>query len=274
MLNTSSHLFAAIALTAMAFIIHVAIRTENNTKALDLARFYTMTRERGDVSAARALLDGEDRWLSEGCRSALNTTTYAGCAKERRDLRDAILANMKCFAYSSQVCNYLRNLTSALVQNRTYGATTYYVGRALRGTVPGQGTLTYRQLLQNAVDNAPLLFHNSFRAAQADDFYVAHTALYTLVACTILANLLVHFFDQYPMSWTQRLLVRLLVFLALTLIPTIVFLASAGGSSFVLFVGIWVPAVVILLYFEAFLDATVARPWCVPFFPASSCHFF
>jgi hypothetical protein len=71
-----------------------------------------------------------------------------------------------------------------------------------------------------------------------------------------------------------RLLVRLLVFLALTLIPTIVFLASAGGSTIVLLVGIWVPAVVILLYFEAFLDATVARPWCVPFFPASSCHFF
>jgi hypothetical protein len=261
MLNTSSHIFATIALTAMAFIIHVSIRNDNNTKALDLARFYTMTREKGDVSSARALLDGEDKWLTTQCKQALNTTTLAGCAQSRRELRDGILSFMKCFAYSSQVCNYLRNITSALVQNRTYGGTTYYVGKALAGTVPGQGTLTYRQLLQNAVDNAPLLFHNSFRAAQADDFYVARTALYTLVSCTILANLLVHYFDQFSMSWTYRLTTRVVLFLLATLLPIIIFLAMAGGSAFVLFVGIWLPAVVILLYFEAFLDATINRPW-------------
>lgn len=266
MLNTSSHIFAAVALTAMAFIIHVTIRNDSNTKALDLARFYTMTRERGDVSSAKALLDGEDKWLTSQCKLALNTTTLAGCAQSRRDLRDGILSFMKCFAYSSQVCNYLRNLTSALVQNRTYGATTYYVGKGLAGTVPGQGALTYRQLLLNALDNAPLLFHNSFRAAQSDDFYVARTALYTLVSCTILANLLVHYFDQFTMSWSARLLTRTVIFVAATLLPMIIFLASAGGSAFILFIGVWLPALVILLYFEAFLDATITRPWCAPFF--------
>lgn len=261
MLNTSSHIFATIALAAMALIIHIMIRNDTNTKALDITRFYTMTRERGDVNSARALLDGEDRWLTTQCKQALNTTTLAGCAQTRRELRDGILSYMKCFAYSSQVCNYLRNLTSGLIQNRTYGATVYFVGRSLVGTVPGMGTLTYRQLLLNALDNAPLLFHNSFRASQTDDFYVARTALYTLVACTILANLLVHYFDQFPMGWTKRLLLRLLWFMLATLLPLIIFLASAGGSALILLVGVWMPAVVILVYYEAFLDATITRPW-------------
>lgn len=262
MLNTSSHIFATIALATMALIIHIMIRNDNNTKALDITRFYTMTREKGDVSSARALLDGEDRWLTPQCKQAMNTTTQAGCATSRRALKYGILSNMKCYTYSSQVCNYLRNITSGLIEDRTYGGQTYYVGRSLVGTVPGMGTLTYRQLLQNAVDNAPLLFHNSFRAAQSDDFYVARTALYTLVACTILANLLVHYFDQIiSMTWTKRLLLRVLVFMLATLLPIIIFLASAGGSSFVLFVGVWIPAVIILVYFEAFLDATITRPW-------------
>jgi hypothetical protein len=262
MMNTTSHLIAATALFALTLVIHILIRNDTNTRPLDTARYYTLVREKGDVSLARSYLDSENTWLSQPCRGAINVTDRTNnCVVERRNLRDSILNAMKCMAYSSQVCSYLRNITSGLIQNRTYGVTSYAVGRSLVGTVQGQGALTYRQLLQNSLDNAPLLFHNSFRAAQSEDFYVLRTGLYNLIVFTIIANLLVHYFDQEQMSWTKRLIMRILVFLLATLVANFFFLINYWGSALTLLGGIWAPALIVLFYFEAFLDDSITRPW-------------
>ncbi len=265
MMNTWTHLLATTALAFMAVIIHVMIRNDASVRPLDTARYYTMVRERGDVGAAKQLVSNDDNWLSAACRpnvsKALPTTDP--CVEERRALRNKILAAMNCFTYSSQVCSYLRNITAGIIQNRTVTGTTYAMGRSLAGTVPNQGTLTYRQLLYNAIEQAPFLFHNSYRAAQADDSYVLRTVLYNFVVFAILGNILVHFLDQYHMSWGKRLVMRIIVFSLTTFLVSFLFLLSGMGSFFTAGVGVWVPGLLVLLYYEAFLDATITRPWCV-----------
>jgi hypothetical protein len=160
------------------------------------------------------------------------------------------------------MCAYLRNITAGLITNKTIGSTVFMVGRSLTGTVPGQGTTTYRELLRNAIENAPYLFHNSYRAAQSDDSYVLRTILYNTVVFTVLANLLVHYFDEYPTkSLAYRLATRILVFSIATFAGMVMFLLGNLGSTQTVLVGIWLPALVILVYFEAFLDHTIVRPW-------------
>jgi hypothetical protein len=273
-MNTWTHLLASGGLALMALIIHAAIRNDQNTSALDVARYYTMTRERGDVNLAKQALGNDDAWLRTECRTNVSKpiATTDACVLERRALRNKILGAMNCFAYSSQMCSYLRTVTAGIVQNKTIGGTELTIGRSLTGIVPGT-SINYRQLLYNAVEKAPLLFHNSYRAAQKDDFYVLHTILYTLVAFAIFGNILVHYFDTYAMSWSNRLIMRILVLGLSTLFVSFMFLINAGGAAFTVIAGIWLPAVIVLIYYEAFLDASITRPWCVlclvcsPFLP-------
>lgn len=260
--STWSHIVAATGLTLMALIIHLTIRADTNTKALDTLRYYTLKRVSGDVSAARALVESDDKWLSLACQAAQNKTSFSdACVVERKALRDAILTKMNCMQYNSQVCQYLRAVTAGILQTKTYGGTSYAVGRALSGTVPGQGSLTYRQLLWNTVNNAQYLFRGNFKAAQADDFYVLRTILYSLIVFVVLGNLLVHFFDQYSMTWSYRLATRVGVFVISTLLPAGLFTINATGTAFTALFWIWLPAFVVLFYFEIFLDATIKRPW-------------
>ena len=264
MVNTWTHIIAASTLAFTALIIHIAIRNDTNVRPLDTSRYYTMTRERGDVSGALLLLDTEQSWLSQGCRAAINKTTSDSCVTERTALRNAILDKMKCFTYSSQVCSFLRNITSALMQTRSYGGTNYFLGKALVTPPTSLGTITYREIFRNAITNAPYLFHNSYRAVQSDDFYVLRTILYSLVVFSILGNLLVHYLDQsQDMTWSRRLLLRILVFSLTTLLIMGAFLLNNSGSVLTVLLGIWAPAFVVLIYYEAFLDASITRPWYV-----------
>lgn len=267
MMNAWTHLFAATGLALMALIIHISIRNNDNVRPLDTARYYTMVREKGDVGTAKALVSSEDTWLSLACRASLNKTvgTTDTCIDERKALRSKILTAMNCFTYSSQVCSYLRNITAGVIQPKVYAGTNYLVGKSLAGTVPNMGTLTYRQLLYNAIDNAPLLFHNSYRAAQYDDSFVLRTILYNTVVFAILANLVVHMFDTSDMSWGKRLFVRISVFSLSTVLLMFLFLINNAGSSLTVLLGIWAPSMVVLLYYEAFLDQSIARPWIHPF---------
>jgi hypothetical protein len=195
-------------------------------------------------------------------KNASAVTQADECIMARLNLRNNILNSMKCFSYNSQMCAYLRNITAGLITNKTIGSTVYMVGRSLTGTVPGQGTTTYRELLRNAIENAPYLFHNSYRAQQADDFYVLRTILYNTVVFTVLANLLVHYFDEFSAkSWTYRLVTRLVIFTISTFAGMIMFLLGNMGSAQTVLVGVWLPALLILVYFEAFLDHTIVRPW-------------
>jgi len=267
MMNTWTHLIAASGLALMALIIHISIRNNDNVRALDTVRYYTMVREKGDVGLAKGYVSSEDSWLTLACRAAVNKTAVTSdtCIDERKALRSKILTAMNCFTYSSQVCSYLRNITAGLIQPKTYGGTNYLVGRALAGTVPNMGALTYRQLLYNAIDNAPLLFHNSYRAAQSDDSFVLRTILYNAVAFVILANILVHLFDTWDMSWGKRLFMRITVFSLSTVLLMFLFLINNSGSSMTVILGIWLPSVIVLLYYEAFLDQSITRPWIHPY---------
>lgn len=260
--NTWSHLFAAAALAILALAVHVMMRSDGNTRALDTAKYYTLRRVPGDRTAAQAIVDDNAQWPSLACQAAVNTTTTSdACVVSRRALRNGILSQMKCFDYNSQVCMYLRNVTSGIIQNRTYGGTTYFLGRSLLGTIPNMGTLTYRQLIRDAIGKAPLLLHNSFKAAQDNEFYVLRTVLYNLVAWTILANLAVHVLDENAWVWRTRLIMRLAVFLGLTTVPAFVLIIGAWGSALTVFVYIFLPAVIVLVYYEAYLDASITRPW-------------
>lgn len=262
MMNTSSHFFAATALVITAAVIHGLMRTDNNTKALDIARYYTMKRVTGDVDGAKAIVDDDTKWPTAACQAAFNTSSASdACMLARRALRDGILLKMNCFAYNSQVCTYLRNVTAGIVQNRTVGGLTQFYGRSLVGVVPGQSSLTYRQVIRTAIEKAPLLFHASYKASQADDFYVLRTGLYNLVAFTIFANLVVHILDERQMSWSSRLTMRFLVFMLATLLPTGLFLIGSLASAMTLLVAIWLPSLIVLFYYEAFLDASITRPW-------------
>jgi len=267
MMNTTwSHLAAATALALMALIVHVLLHNDNNTKALDTARYYTLRRVPGDVAGARALLEDDSRWPAPACLDALNTTnaTHA-CLAPRRALRNQILQRMGCFEYNSQVCTYLRALTAGIIQNRTLGASNFFQGRSLSGAVPAMGTLTYRQLLRDAIGKAPLLFRASFKAAQDPDFFSLRSAMYMFVAACIFANLLVHVLDQLAMTWTHRLAMRLTVFLVSTLVPALILLIGSMGAATTVLVLVWLPAVLVLFYYEAFLDASITRPFVHPF---------
>ena len=264
MANTWTHIFAALTLALMALIIHITIRNDTNVRLLDVARYYTLTRERGDVGGALSLLDSEQSWLTQGCRAAINQTASNACIVERTALRNAILDKMKCFTYSSQVCSFLRNITSALVQTKAYGGANYFVGKALVAPPASMGSVTFREIFRNAINNAPYLFHNAYRAVQSDEFYVLRTILYSLVVFSILGNLLVHYFDQNPnMTWSRRLLLRILLFSLSTLLIMVAFLINNSGSVLTVMLGIWAPALLVLLYYEAFLDASITRPWYV-----------
>jgi hypothetical protein len=264
MMNTWTQLLATTALALLAIIIHGLMRNDANVRPLDTARYYTMVREKGDVSTAKMLVSSDEGWLSMGCRiqnvsKALPTTD--ACVEERRALRNKILAAMNCFSYSSQVCSYLRNITAGIIQNRTLGGTVTAIGKVLTGPIPNQGGLTHRQLLYNAIEQAPLLFHNSYRAAQSEDFYVLRTALYTLVVFAILGNIVVHYLDQFEMTWGRRLTMRIVFFALSTFLVPFIFLLGGMGSFFTVGLGIWLPGLVVLLYYEAFLDASITRPW-------------
>lgn len=264
MANTWTHIFAALTLALMALIIHITIRNDTNVRLLDVARYYTLTRERGDVGGALSLLDSEQSWLTQGCRAAINQTASNACIVERTALRNAILDKMKCFTYSSQVCSFLRNITSALVQTKAYGGANYFVGKALVAPPASMGSVTFREIFRNAINNAPYLFHNAYRAVQSDEFYVLRTILYSLVVFSILGNLLVHYFDQNQnMTWSRRLLLRILLFSLSTLLIMVAFLINNSGSVLTVMLGIWAPALLVLLYYEAFLDASITRPWYV-----------
>ena len=272
MINLWSQLAASSALAIMAIILHVLIRNDGNVSKLDPARYYTMVRERGDVPGARSLLDNDQNWLKESCRASLSVAYSANpsneCVQLRVALRNGILDKMKCLSYNSQVCSYLRLITSGIIKN----VSTNVVGRSLSGLVPNSTTLNYRQLLLNAIDAAPYMFHNSYRAAQSDDLYVSRTILYNLVIFTILANMVVHFLDTYSMHWTRRLFTRLIVFVLSTMVSIFVFLNTSSGNTLTTVVGIWLPSLFILVYYEALLDHTISRPWYVH--STLSIHFF
>ena len=248
----------------MAIVMHALLHNDGNVQSLDKAKYYTMTRERGDVGGARYLLENDQSWLKEACRANFSKALASvqplpndECINNRILLRNGILDRMKCLSYNSQACAYLRTITSAIAQNKSVNV----VGKNLLGTVPGQGGLTYRQLLLNAIDNAPLLFHSSYRAAQTDDFFVYQSILYNLVVFTIVANMFVHYFDTYDMTWTRRLITRIGLFSLSTLAAIFAFLSTNSGNTITTVVGIWLPSFLVLLYFEAFLDHTIMRPW-------------
>ena len=270
-MNKWSHFFAAFALATTALIVHFIIRNNSNVRPLDTIRFYTMVREKGDVNAAVALLN-QVTYLDAACAKMTNMTQPSGgdatilaCKTARETLRTNVLLQMRCNKYSSQVCSYLQKVLTGVLRVNTVGGSTRYYGKDLTAVAPGT-SLTYREVLIKAITEAPNLLHNAYWAKEDRDFVMARTILYNLIASATFANIIVHILDTlYDWSANWRLGMRVIVF-GLSFLPSCLFLIGEGGASTILFVGIILPAMVNLLYFEWFLDETIVRPWVHPCF--------
>lgn len=260
-----AHLFASTGLVITAIVMYGTSQNNDWVRPLDRARFYTLVREKGDVTSAANLLRKDD-WLPEACQ--LQTNLTGDCLTLRMTLRDKILEHLKCTVYSSQVCSYLRlglrslaqNMTDRLyAPNGTFTTRTIPVGKKMSGKAPN-GEM-YNDILRRMVEQAPILFHSASRAEQSDSTYMLHSMLYTLIAVAILGNIVVHMLDT--LEWTSRMwraTARMAGF-GMLLVVSIIFLALNGGTALFLLL-ILGPALVIQVYFEYLLDPTLDRPWC------------
>lgn len=267
-MNKWSHFLAALALAVMVFVIHILVRNDNNVNKLDTVRFYTMVREKGDVGLALTYLNTQNAGMNDACAKLTNLSmtdaATIACRATRQTARDSILTAMKCDKFSSQVCSYIQRAVNVLIAaNRTI-SNVWAQGKDLTSKVPGYD-LTYRQAIYNAVQEAPNILHNAFWAKQDNGFIVLRTTLYNLIAITTLANIFVHISDTMPgWSWTWRLAMRVGYFIVSFLLG-IIGVYTNSGSTLIVVVLIFIPALVSLLYFELFLDDPDVRPWVHPY---------
>jgi hypothetical protein len=260
------HLIVALFLAAISLSLLGITHTNDNVKPLDFARFYTMRWERAQVDAARLHLGVSDR-----CLSVTNLSSDPECLAQRVGTRDDLLLHVRCDKYRSQTCAYLQRTLRALARTSTTervnpaNATSPFkvVGLNLKDKPANGGDRTYLQLLEQALDDAPKLFHGAYRAEQSDKTLVLRSALYNLITMAILGNLVVHLLDSYNISPYMRLWVRGLSFVVVFL-TAFVFLCIHTGNALVLSL-ILVTAFVSLVHFELFLNETIVRPWFHPF---------
>jgi hypothetical protein len=267
-MNKWSHLIAALALATMVFVIHILIRTDSNVNKLDVVRFYTMQREKGDVTTALSYLTPTNAALTDACARLTNLSgteaSTIACLTARRAVRDNVLNAMKCNKYSSQVCSYLQRMLGGIVSANKTISNTWFQGRDLTAKVPGYD-LTFRQAIYNAVKEAPNILHNAFTAKQDNNLVVLRTILYNMITITVFANIVVHVSDMMPgWSWRWRLAMRVGYFVA-SFFLSIIFLFVNPGSATIVCLLIFVPAFVSLVYFEIFLDDPDERPWVHPY---------
>lgn len=269
-MNKWSHLIAALGLATMAFVINILVRNDSNVNKLDTVRFYTMVREKGDVTAAQSYLN---TWtLTDPCAKMTNLSTpplgdatILACQTARRDLRVNILNAMKCNLYSSQVCNVMQKVMAGIisVNNSVTGA--FFQGKDLTAKAPGYD-LTFKQVIYNTIQDAPNVLHNAFWAKQESQFIVLRTILYNLITISILANLLVHISDTMPgWGWNYRLGMRVGIFLISFVLSNIFLFSNFSATATIVLLGIFTPAIINLIYFELFLDDTIDRPWVHPY---------
>lgn len=267
-MNKWSHFLAALGLAIMAFVIHILVRNDTNVNKLDTVRLYTMVRDKGNVGTALSYLSA---WtITDDCAKRTNLTVPAAgdvtiqtCNANRKTLRDNILTAMKCDTYNSQVCTLLQKIVNGIISSNTsVGANIQ--GKDLTAKVPGYD-LTYKQVIYNSVQEAANTVHNAFYAKQERDWIVLRTSIYNLIALSVLANIVVHISDAMPgWSWNWRLGMRVGYFLLSFFLSIILAFASSGSMLF-LFIGIFLPAIINLLYFELFLDDSIVRPWVHPY---------
>lgn len=267
------HLIAALALALTTMSLHVVIQANTAGKSLDTARLYTMVRESGDVQNALELVN-DDKWLSPACQTMtdLSSTDAAECKLMRIKLRDTILEHLKCTTYSSQVCSYIRRVISSLAKNSTeyidpddHTQGFKIVGSNLAGKPTGWDQ-SYREIIFDAIEEAPKIFHSSYRAVQSNAFVVIRSMLYNLIGWAILGNFAVHVLDNFAMIernlWSRFLVLLGGFFVTFVISSIYVFWNSGAWGPLMLIAG---PAFFNLLYFEMFLDPTMIRPWIHPY---------
>lgn len=249
----------------MSFILFIMTRNNDNTRPLDVARFYTMQRAKGDTDAALRYIQDPKLWPSEPCQALTNLSTDAACMKVRVDIRDNILHHMKCTQFESQACSYLRLTLRALARNSTVRSVPsnplsplLVVGVNLQLKAPNGES--FGQIFQNIIKDAPKLLHGGVKAVQSDDTLILRSMLYNLITMSILANLITHIADTWVTQdgWT-RAIVRSLTFF-IVFATSLLFLIMNQGAVMVLLV-ITAASLVTLVYFEMFLDRTIVRPW-------------
>jgi hypothetical protein len=234
-----------------------------------------MVREKGDIQNALELLN-DDRWIDPSCL-AMTDLSAAGtavhdCKVIRVKLRDDILDHLKCTVYNSQVCSYIRLVLSSLARNgpdwldeSDHSKGYKIIGNNLAGKAPGM-TVGFREILYEAVEDSPHLFHGSYRAVQSKGFVVMRSMIYNLITWAVFGNFLVQVLESFNFIenrlWT-RMLVTGLSFFGTFFFSAILVLVNSGTWGPLLLIGI--PAFFNLAYFEMFLDPTMVRPWVHPY---------
>jgi hypothetical protein len=261
-----AHLITASGLALMSTILFIMTQNNENTRPLDVARFYTMKRAKGDTDAALNYVKDQKLWPSEQCQAMMNLSTDAACLKARVDIRDNILHHMKCTQFGSQACSYLRLTLRALARNSTVRSIPgnplsplLVVGTNLKLKAPNGES--FGQIFENIINDAPKLLHGGVKAVQSDNTLILRSILYNLITMSILANLITHVADKWMVKqdgWV-RAAVRSLTF-ALVFGISLIFLYWHKGAAMVLLV-IAAASLVTLVYFEMFLDKTIIRPW-------------
>jgi hypothetical protein len=272
------HLIVTLALALTTMSLHIIIQGNASGKSLDTARLYTMVREPGDTQNALELLNDE-KWLTPACQAmtdlSVDTPAVDDCRALRVSLRDLILEHLKCTLYSSQVCSYIRLVVSSLARNTTQPPELIdpddpdlgykVMGMNLAGKPTGWEE-EYRQILYEAVEEAPKLFHSSYRAMQSNSFIVMRSMLYNLIGFAILGNFIVHVLDSYTRiekNLWSRFLVLLGGFFSTFFVSSVYVFWNSGAWGPLMLIAL--PAFFNLLYFEMFLDPTMVRPWIHPY---------
>lgn len=268
-------LILTLALAIATSTVYFTSLKSDSIKSLDTARVYTMMREKGDTQNALELLN-DDKWIEPACL-AMTDLSAAGndvrdCRVIRTKMRDDILDHLKCTMYNSQVCSYIRLVMSSLAKNSAewlddddHSKGKKIIGNNLAGKAPGLN-VGFREVLYEAVEDAPNLFHGSYKAVQTNSFVIMRSMLYNLITWAVLGNFIVHVAVSIEWIenklWSRMLLTGLSFFGTFFLSAMLVFVNSGTWGPLLL---IGIPAFFNLGYFEMFLDPTMVRPWVHPY---------
>jgi len=253
-----THLILATGLLILTFIIQILTQQDSYTKRSDVVKLYTLERHKGDPTAAANLITSPGSWLTDSCANLTTFASDATCRAARISLTSKILSAVECDVYkSSPTCAYLIKVLSSISSSTNASAT----------SITGKSVLNQQATLSSAVLNAPLLFHNSYKATQKDSNWVVRSTLYTLIAVAIFSNLSGHILEQLIFSTKNdsnfMLRVSRWVIMCIPLFFGVATSFTYGQAANIMLL-ILIPPLVILLWYELMLPK-VSRPWVHPY---------
>lgn len=251
------HLFAGLILWLFLLVMQYILVTDTALGQFNArVKLYTLTLIRPSQSSA--FQNAMTNWIAAPCVSMTNLSAdpTGTCRQARQGLYTTILQAMGCDQYRSQSCAYMVKMLSGIITNVTNSTTnaTYALGKDLTNAKADYMTM---------FNNAPILFHNPYRAVQNVGFQLVIPVHYTLAGYAVFFNLLLAVIDHFYPS-LQRL-----QFSVVHVIMDVIFLILSFGGSFPVtgaapILGMILgPTLFTWVWYEAYLPKT-HRPWMQP----------